>query len=135
MSETYNSRRTPSRQGLSLHDIAVETGRSYADGALSRGDVSLICWAHAQGAGFPQISRQLAVIAYDAALAERGRVERISNRVRHVVRPMLERRATKAQIEEAAGKAAGEAIGWGVIYAILREEVAALKRQNRGRQR
>lgn len=55
----------------------------------------------------------------------RGRrlaVERAEAGVRRAVRPLLHQRASKAQVEEAAGRAAGETIEWPRIFAILVEE-------------
>ena len=63
------------------------------------------------------------IIEIDAALAAaRGAVRR-------AVRPLLEAGATVAQIEEAAGTAAADALTWDEIRPILAEEWRAAKRR------
>lgn len=49
-------------------------------------------------------------------------VERAEAGIRRAVRPLLRQRASKAEVEEAAGRAAGEVIEWPRIFAILVEE-------------
>jgi hypothetical protein len=65
----------------------------------------------------------------------RAAVERCEWRIRYAVRPLIEARAPKHEVEEAAGRAAQGEIGWDRIFAILREEVARARHLSRRRAR
>lgn len=71
--------------------------------------------------------------AQAAADAHARAVWQAEDAVREAVRPLMARNASKAAIEEAAGTAAGGAIGWPRIYAILRDEVARHRHASRWR--
>jgi hypothetical protein len=76
----------------------------------------------------------VAAIERERALA-RSAVERCEWRIRYAVRPLIEARAPKHEVEEAAGRAAQGEIGWDRIFAILREEAARARHLSRRRAR
>jgi hypothetical protein len=68
----------------------------------------------------------------DRAQEARRAAENAATAVRWAVRPLFDRKASKAEIEEAAGKAAGEILTWPQVVAILRDELARAQKQRRG---
>jgi hypothetical protein len=68
----------------------------------------------------------------DRAQEARRASENAALAVRWAVRPLFDRMASKAEIEEAAGKAAGDILTWPQVAAILREELTRAQKQRRG---
>ena len=60
-----------------------------------------------------------------------GRTWQAEDRVRWAIRPLIEARTPKAQVEEVAGHAARGVIEWDRIYAILRDEVARVRQDRK----
>lgn len=117
-----------------LRFAAEQAGVFMAQGAATWGQTQLICRELAKEA--PNLDPigtgiRLCWIAQDAARDHARAVWQAEDRVRRAVRPLMEAGATKAAIEEAAGQAAGDAIEWPAIYAILRDEAGQVRHKTR----
>jgi len=119
-----------------VRDAAVQA----ADGILSASDMRVICWACATefSRPFPGLTghwgRELLRVARETYVMRLYKADQAAWRVRTSVRPLMQARATKAAIEEAAGHAAQGALTWdgpAGIYQVLRQEAEAAFRTSR----
>ena len=120
-----------------LYDRARDLGLLLASGEMSRDSVRVVCHAMAQGADTSLdkagLGTRLVWTATDTTAARAEAVWAAHDAIRRAVRPLMAARASKAEIEEAAGRAAGDVISWDAIFAILRDEVRRLQFKSRWR--
>ncbi len=127
---------------LALHQAAGTLGRSLAEGDISTHDARLACAALVDGhlglSSYPNgetreyveathgLRARLCWTAMDEANAHAKAMWRAEDSLRDATRPLIRRRAPKAEVEEIAGGYA-EILGWPRIYAILQDEVRRAK--------
>lgn len=139
-----------------LHQAAATLGQSVAEGGVSLPVARLVCAAMADAhlglqepvgyreggvadqKRFEYVARghglraRLCWTAADTADAHVRAVWKAEDGLRAATRPMIEQRAPKAEIEEAAG-AYAETLGWERTFKILRDEVARSRHKARWR--
>lgn len=119
-----------------LHQAAATLGRSVAEGGCSLADARLLCATMAElspaSADRGGLQARLCWTAEDTATAHAKAIWRAEDGLRDAVRPMIDRRESKAAIEEAAG-AYADALTWPRIFTILRDEVARARFKARWR--
>lgn len=114
-------------------DAARVCGEQWALGAITAEDTRLLLLELAKEApdGMQDhIYGQLRIHARHHGEVLAWHIWQAEDRVCWAVRPMIEAHASKAQVEEAAGRAARGAIEWDRIYAVLRDEVARARHQS-----
>lgn len=113
-----------------MHAAAANLGRGMAEGRVMWGDVQAV--ARAVSAGKPGLQARLCWTAHDTADAHAKALWQAEDDLRARVRPMIEARAQKHEIEEAAGPFA-DVLTWPRIFQILRDEVARARFKARWR--
>jgi hypothetical protein len=122
-----------------LHHIASNLGDAMARGETDIKVARDICRLYADAAPQQQVYRgnvsglyvRLCHAASDRAADQRRRLDNARTAVRWAVRPLFERGARAAEIEDAAGRASGDAIGWDEIGPILRDEMQRVRNRRR----
>jgi len=118
------------------HDAASELGATIAEGRCSLAHARIACAAIAEFSDArvdkSGLRARLCWTAMDSANAHAQAIWRAEDGLRQDVRPMIDARAAKAAIEEAAGKYA-DILGWPRMFGILREEVARSRHKARWR--
>lgn len=109
---------------IHLHHAAAKLAEPLARGDLSWDGVRTICRdmaATAANVDRNGLQARLCWRAADEARALRTRRQNAETAIRWAVRPLMHG-ATRAQIEEAAGRANGDVLTWDEIKPILAEE-------------
>ena len=119
---------------LHLHHAAERLGNVVAIGAMSDDDASNVirAWPAPDNVDRSGLQARLHWAMRDQAAARKRSMENATTAVRWAVRPLFAALASAAEIEEAAAKAAGDALEWAQIAAILHEEMERALRKRRG---
>lgn len=111
---------------LHLHHAARRLGRLVAEGAMS-GEAAAGALGHmvagARGVDVAGLQARLHWTMRDEAAGVARARANAETAVRWAVRPLFAMRASKAAIEEAAGRAAGDVLAWEDIVPILADEM------------
>lgn len=122
---------------LHLHHAAERLGDIVATGEMSDGDASatIVSWcAKATGVDRSGLQARLHWTMRDRAIAAQRARENAETAMRWAVRPLIRGGASKAEIEEAAGRANADVLEWAEIAPILAQEWDAVfsNRRRRG---
>lgn len=118
---------------LPLHYAARRLGEVVGRGAMTHADASdtVQSWTNAQ-AGVDRLGLRMRLVhVVNDTAEETARARRnAETAIRWAIRPII-RTGTKAEVEEAAGRANGEVLTWEEIVPILREEWHSAHRRRR----
>lgn len=120
---------------IQLHHAATRLGNIVARGEMEDADASdtIKSWvADVTLVDRSGLQARLHWAMRDQAQAHRRAIENARTAVRWAVRPLFDRRAPAAEIEEAASKAAAGALEWPEVTAILRDEMTRVLRSVQG---